>query len=152
MRVDVELSKYDIRKVAVGQPAKIEIAGRSYTGSVTKLKRLARTDASDKAKVTVEVTIDAPDDSILLGIEADVDLYTQEKENVLLIPTEAYYSDDDGEYCYVITDGCIAKKYFTIGVEAEDAVEVLDGIAEGDAVITDAVTDDQVGKKAVSAR
>lgn len=152
MRVDVELSKYDIGKVAVGQPAEIEIAGSSYTGSVSKLKRLAQTDASDKAKVTVEVTIDHPDDSILLGIEADVDIHTQEKENVLLIPTEAYYSDDNGEYCYVIADGCVTKKYFTTGVETDDVVEVLDGIAEGDVVITDAVTDDMVGKKAVSAK
>ncbi len=152
LRVDVELSKYDIGKVAEGQTAEIEVAGKVYTGSVSKLKRLAQADASDKAKVTVEVTIDEPDDSILLGIEADVDIHTQEKENILLIPLESYYSDDDGDYCYVIADGCIEKRYFTSGMETADAVEVMDGIAEGDVVITDAVTDDQIGKKAVSAK
>ncbi len=151
LRVDVELSKYDIGKVAMGQLADIEIAGRTYTGKVTQLKRLAVADTSDKAKVTVEVTIDQPDESILLGIEADVDIHANEKENVLLIPIEAYYSDDAGDYCYVISNGVIDKKYITIGLEAEDVVEVQDGLQEGDTVITDAITDDQIGKKAVSA-
>lgn len=152
LRVDVELSKYDIGKIAEGQKAEIEVAGKAYTGSVTKLKRLAQTDASDKAKVIVEVTFDEPDDSILLGIEADTDIHTQEKEHVLLIPIEAYYSDDEGDYCYVIADGHIEKKYITAGMETESAVEVLDGITEGEEVITDAVTDAQIGKRVVSAK
>ncbi len=152
MRVDVELSKYDVGKVAAGQPADIEIAGRSYTGTVSKLKRLAVSDASDKAKVTVEVMINEPDESLLLGIEADVDIHANEKENVLLIPLEAYYTDDDGDYCYVIENGVIGKKYFTVGMETDSAVEIQDGLKEGEIVITDAITDDQVGKKAVSAK
>lgn len=152
LRVDVELSKYDIGKVSEGQTAEIEIAGKTYTGRVTQLKRLAVTDASDKAKVTVEVTINQPDDSILLGIEADVEIHAEEKKGVLLIPAEAYYSDDEGDYCYVITDGVIEKKYISVGLETDEAIEVLEGITEGTVVVTDAITDDQVGHKAVSAK
>lgn len=150
VKVDVELSKYDIAKVKEGQKADISIAGTMYEGTVSNIKRLAVTDAKDKAKVTVGVHIENPDENIILGLEADVDIHTEQKEDALLIPAAAYYSDDEGDYCYVIQEGKIAKKYIETGVESEDYIEVISGIEENEVVITDAITDEQIGKKAVA--
>ena len=150
MKVDVGLSKYDIGKVSVGQKADIDIAGRVYTGSVTEIKRLAENKNSDKAKVTVCVKFDEPDEGVYIGIEADVKIYTEEKQGALVIPIEAYYADDAGDYCYIIKDGVVEKQYITTGVEADDVIEVVMGLKEGDTVITDAVTDEQIGKRAES--
>ena len=69
---------------------------------------------------------------------------------MLTIPAEAYYADDDGDYCYIIKDGAVAKQYITTGVGSDDFIEIVMGLKEGDVVITDAVTDDQIGKKAES--
>ncbi len=148
LEVDVELSKYDIGKVSVGQKADIVIAGNIYPGTVSEVKKLAQKDSSDKAKVTAVVHIDAPDDKIVLGIEADVDIHTEEKTDILIIPIEAYYTDDDGDYCYLITDGMIEKKYVTTGITSDSFIEIEKGLTENDVVITDAITDDQVGKRA----
>ncbi|HKM21560.1 MAG TPA: efflux RND transporter periplasmic adaptor subunit [Lachnospiraceae bacterium] len=148
LKVDVELSKYDIGKIAVGQKADIVIAGMTYPGTVTEIKKLAQKDASDKAKVTAEVKIDEPDDKIVLGIEADVDIHTEEKADALVIPIEAYYTDDGGDYCYLISEGVVEKRYITVGISGTSFIEVSDGISEGEVVITDAITDDAVGKKA----
>ncbi len=150
LKVNTEISKYDIGKIKEGQKAQISIAGSTYTGSVSEIKRLAKSGSSDKAKVTVEVHIDEPDENVYLGLEADVTIYTQEKDHTLTIPAEAHYVDDDGDYCYCITDGVIEKKYFTAGVESDETVEALDGVDEGIVVITDAITDEQIGKKAVT--
>ncbi len=148
LKVDVGISKYDIGKIKVGQKAEIKLAGTSYAGTVSEIKRLAETGDSDKAKVTVSVRFDEPDDNIFIGLEADVTIFTTEKSNVLTIPLEAYYVDDGGTYCYTIEDGTIEKKYITTGIESADYVEVMMGLSNGDIVITDAVTDDQVGTKA----
>jgi RND family efflux transporter MFP subunit len=150
LKVKVELSKYDISKVKIGKEADITIADNIYSGSVTEIKRLAVEDTSDKAKVTAEVHIENPDENIILGIEADVDIYTEEKENVLLIPIEAFYSDDMGDYCYTIAGGLVEKKYIKVGILSDTFVEIAEGINKGDIVITDAITDDRVGKKAVA--
>jgi multidrug efflux pump subunit AcrA (membrane-fusion protein) len=117
---------------------------------VTEIKRIAETKNSDKAKVTVSVKFDQPDERVYLGLEADVTIYTEEKSSVLTISSEAYYADDDGDYCYIIDDGLVKKQYITTGVESDDRIEVTMGLKQGDQVITDAVTDDQIGKKAVS--
>ena len=150
MKVDVGISKYDIGKIEVGQKAEINIAGNTYSGTVSQIKRLAEKGSSDKAKVTVSVKFDEPDERVYIGLEADVTIYTNEKQGVMTIPVEAYYADDDGDYCYIIKDGVVAKQYITTGVESDEYIEITMGLKNGDVVITDAVTDEQVGKKAES--
>ena len=150
IKVDVGISKYDIGKISKGQKADINIAGNIYTGTVSDIKRLAETTDSDKAKVTVSVKFDEPDEKVYIGLEADVTIHTNEKQGVLTIPSEAYYADDDGDYCYIIKDGVVDKQYITIGVEGGDDIEVVMGLKEGDTVITDAITDEQIGKRAES--
>ena len=150
IKVDVGISKYDIGKIEVGQRAEIDIAGSVYAGKVTEIKRVAKTGNSDKAKVTVCVKFDSPDEKVYLGLEADVTIYTNEKQRALTIPSEAYYADDDGDYCYIIDEGAIKKQYITVGLESDDRIEVAMGLKEGDLVITDAITDEQIGTKAES--
>ena len=150
IKVDVGISKYDIGKIAVGQRADIDIAGSTYSGKVISIKRVAENNNSDKAKVTVSVKFDQPDERVYLGLEADVTIYTSEKQGALTISNEAYYADDEGDYCYIIDDGVIKKQYITVGLESDDRIEVAMGLKEGDLVITDAITDEQVGTKAES--
>ena len=149
VKVDVGISKYDIGKIALGQKADISVAGNTYTGKVYEIKRLAEAKDSDKAKVTVSVRFDDPDDKIYIGLEADVTIHTSEKDGVLTISSEAYYADDGGDYCYTIDDGIISKRYITVGSRTDDLIEVVSGLSNGDTVITDAVTDAQIGTKAI---
>ncbi|MCR5651339.1 MAG: HlyD family efflux transporter periplasmic adaptor subunit [Lachnospiraceae bacterium] len=148
MKVDCGISKYDIGKIEKGQKAEVNIAGNKYTGSVFEIKRFAEAKDSDKAKVTVSVKIDEPDDRVYIGLEADVTIFTNAKAGVLTIPTEAHYADDGGDYCYTITDGKVAKQYIAIGSDSGERIEVTGGLQNGDIVITDAITDDSIGKRA----
>ncbi len=150
IKVNVGISKYDIGKIEPGQRAQISIAGNTYSGSVTRILRIAETGKSDKAKVTVYVKFDEPDDRVYLGLEADVVIFTDEKDKVLTISSEGCYTDDYGDYCYLIEDGVVKKQYITTGVRSEESVEVVNGLREGSIVITDAITDDSIGEKAMS--
>lgn len=148
LKVTVMISKYDIGDIKVGQKAEMTVSGKTYPGTVQYINRLAESDATDKSKVQVEIHIDKPDDSIILGIETDVRIYTEEKKNVLLIPYEALYADDKGDYCYVIKNKIIEKKYITIGIVTDEYAEVIQGLDETTHVIMDAVTDSKIGEKA----
>ncbi|MCR5108571.1 MAG: HlyD family efflux transporter periplasmic adaptor subunit [Lachnospiraceae bacterium] len=150
LKVTVMLSKYDVASVREGQRAELDVAGKRYVGHVSRISQIATTDSSDKSKVEVDIKIEGGQD-LILGIEADVTIYTDEKDDVLLIPYAAFYSDDEGDYCYVIEDGVIVKKYIQAGIVSNDSVEVRDGLKENAVVITDAITDEQVGDKAVEA-
>ncbi len=151
LKVTVMISKYDIGLIKEGQRAEVAIADAVFHGTVTRINHVATKEDSDKNKVAVDVHIDDPDERVILGLEADVTIFTDEKMGVLVIPYAGFYSDDDGDYCYVIEDGVIAKKYVTAGIRTADNVEITGGLNEGDMVITDSVTDSQIGEKATYA-
>ena len=150
LKVNVGISKYDIGKIELGQRANVSIGGHNYSASVSEINRLAQATDSSKAKVLVSVHIDDPDEYVYLGIEADVTIFAHEKENALMIPQESYYADDSGDYCYIIKDGVIEKRYITTGVSSDEYIEVIDGLNAGDVVITDSITDESIGGRAVS--
>lgn len=149
MAVEAMISKYDIDKVTLGQRAKIAIAANTYNGTITKIDQVTVTDTSDKAKVPVTVTIEKPDARVYLGIEADVDINIASKESALTIPTSAVYSGEEGEYCYQLKGGAVQKTMIETGLANSTLTEVTSGIELGDKVITDAVTEDKIGVKAV---
>ncbi len=142
------VSKYDILDIRKGQKAVVDIAGRRYEGEVTRIGKLATEDSSDKNRVEVEITLTGADEAAIIGLEGDVTIFTDEKEGALIIPVEALYSDDNGDYCYVIKEGRVEMKRIKTGIKDFSSAEVTEGLEEGDIVITDSVTGDDIGKKA----
>lgn len=148
LRVVVEVTSHEMSQIAKGQPASIEVGGQLYEGEVTKIRMETVTDSQNKAKLQVEVHINNPDEHIYLGTDADVTIETGKSENAVLIPNNALYADDGGDYCYLLENGVIGKKYLTCGLSGDDMTEVVEGLTGGEKVIIDAMTDDKVGKSA----
>lgn len=145
----VEVTSYEMADVQPGQRAAVEVGGNVYEGNVSRIRMETITDSQNNAKLQVEIHIDEPDGKIYLGTDADAVIETGQKEHVVLIPHNALYADDDGNYCYLIENGVVAKRYLTCGLGGESGTEVLEGLSGGEQVITDAMTDERVGKKAV---
>lgn len=148
LRVVVEVTSHEMSQIVKGQQATIKVGGQFYEGEVTKIRMETVKDAQNKAKLQVEVHINNPDERIYLGTDADVTIQTGKSENTVLIPNTALYADDGGDYCYLLEDGVIAKRYLTCGLAGTEMTEVVEGLAGGEKVITDAMTDEKVGKSA----
>ncbi len=143
-----EISRYDIPDVKLGQKAITEIGSKQYEGMVTKINSLAKMDDSDKSRIEVEVSVPGAGEDAILGMEADVTIFTEVSEDTFVIPVEGLYSDENGDYCYTIDNGVVVKKNVTTGIRTKDEVEITGGLNSGDIVITDAVTDEKAGKRA----
>ncbi|MFO0552797.1 MAG: efflux RND transporter periplasmic adaptor subunit [Polyangiaceae bacterium] len=83
----------------------------------------------------VEVTPVRVDRRIAIGQRADVSIELARRENVLVVPTRLVQRDATGAFVYVNRGGKIAIARPTFGVSGKDAVEVLDGLEEGDLVL-----------------
>ena len=137
VRVNISLSKYDLSKVALGQTAEVEISGQTYEGTVSKINRMAEKNDSGTRLVAAEVHIENPDDNIYLGIEGKVKIMAQKSENTLVVPIAAINTDQTGDFCFVVKDGILERHDVTAGLSSEDSIEILDGLEEGDIVLTD---------------
>ncbi len=144
-KVKMSVSKYDIAQVHEGQKAEIKIGNIRYGGKVSKISQAAESDVSGKAKAAVEIDIDTKDD-LIVGLEADVTLKLEEATDVLRVPTECIYQDDDGTFVYITDKREVRKAYVTTGYKDSLFTEVR-GIAEGTHVVNDPEAPTHVGEK-----
>ena len=127
------VNKYDIDVLAEGQPATVKIRGNDYEGKVSRIERMTDPDAG--TGIGVEITLDEPDENIILGLEVKSYVKTAALENVLQIPTEAFNSDDEGDYVFVVRDKKAVKIFVEAGVKNDDMVEIRSGLNENDVVV-----------------
>lgn len=135
VKVEITVSKYDLEKIAVGQTATIDIAGKKYDGRLTKINGMATTNASGAAVVGAEIEIDNPDSAIYLGIEARVEIHIANVTGAMAIPVELINSDKEGDFVFVVEDGVVVKKRITTGISSDTYSQVTDGLTEGEQVI-----------------
>lgn len=151
IKVTFQAGKTDVEKLAVGQAVNITIMGNSYTGTVSKINRMAETNASGTPMVGVEVHIENPDDRIILGMDAKLEVLTRRAENALLIPVEVVNADKDGDFLYVVEDGKVVRKPILCGITSDSYTEVLEGITEEDQIIQRSLTGEVIEGMAVTA-
>lgn len=135
--VDVTLSRYDYDTVKEGQSAEITLGDNTYQGTVTKMSHIAVQNEKGTPVISATVSINDPDDDIFLGVDAKVKIHAASAKNVVTLPVEVVNIGKDGSFCYVIEDGLVTKRDITTGISSEDYVEVIDGIKEGEEVISD---------------
>ena len=137
VKVDISITKYDLPKIALGQKADITIADREYEGEVTKINKVAASNAQGSPVVGVEIHINNPDSDIYLGVEAQVVIHTDSARDVITLPVEIVNTDRNGDFCYVVQDGVVTMRRITTGISSDTDVEVTEGLTEGDQVVYD---------------
>lgn len=136
VKVDIAVTKYDLEKMEVGQKAAVTVSGHSYEGEIVKINKMATANSSGTPVVGAEVRINNPDEYIYLGIEAKVEIYTRSASQVLVLPVECVNADKEGDFVYVVENGIVVKKSVTTGISSDMYIEIKEGLAEGEQVIT----------------
>ncbi len=135
VKVTFSVSKYDLERIAVGQSAAIELANSTYTGTVTKINKMAVQDMMGNYELNAEITIENPDENIYLGVDVKAEILSAKAENVLLLPLTALYADKTGEYVYVIEDNVVTRRNIVTGISSAEFIEVKEGLTSQDQVI-----------------
>ena len=149
---DIFLTVVDPGKVAVRAEADEKERAALKAGQVARYSPTADPDGKLAGKVAtvavaplggrfeVKLTLDGKADGLVPGTTGSVRVVTGKKDGAVTIPASAVYSDDDGDGKYVYrpgADGAKPKKQpVTTGLTAGDKVEITDGLADGDEVLT----------------
>jgi len=128
--------EYELPFLRVGQPAEMTLSylpGRSIRGRVALVYPVL-----DAATRTVQVRLEFPNPDLKLKPEmyADVELRGDLGER-LAVPESAVLSTGTRDIVFVSQgEGTFEPREVRLGLRASDAVEILDGLAEGEAVVT----------------
>lgn len=137
VKVSISISKYDLEKLKVGQKATVTIGGMVYDGEVSKIDKMATKNASGASVVNADIKIVNPDENIFLGVEAKISVSTSKSEDALLVPFSAVNSDMEGDFVYAVENGVIVKKPVQTGISSDLNIEIVEGLKEGDQVLTE---------------
>lgn len=176
MRVIASVDEADIGSVLEGQRVEFTVdayVGETFNGTVTQVRQNATTTNN---VVTYEVVVDAPNPELKLkpGLTANITIYTKESGEVLTVQPKALkfnplqydgvqgYSIDPasremaekrmpkGQGILWTLDGKVFKaRQVTTGMSSKIATEVS-GVREGDVIVLEASTEEQVKKSASS--
>lgn len=143
LKVEVNISQYDIHKIALGQVVKIEIEGLegvSYEGVVSHIGSRAVTKvlrSSQEMVIEVDVDINGEDFNVKPNYTAKVEIETASEKDAMVLPYEAVFINKEGEKIIYTVENNKAKAH-TIerGVEGMFTFVVLsDTIQVSDKVI-----------------
>ncbi len=154
--VEFSISKDDLTAVTEGQKARVVIADKEYTGKVVFVSRVATMDANalgtstSGGSIKGRIELDNPDENIFVGVSAKAYIFIGEATGALAVPYSALCTDVDGDYVLVVNENnIIERKDITLGLYSGEYYEVLEGLAEGDKVITEVTKDMKPGAEYV---
>lgn len=147
--VDFVLGKADIFKVSLDMPCRVTAADDTVVdGVVTYISPVATQSSgvnissligSGSANgVDAKVTIEKPTSSVIIGLDVDVSIDVDSKDNVLIVPSEAVKNDSNGTYVYIYNSKTkrIKSSKVELGLSDDTRYEIVSGCEEGDTVIT----------------
>ncbi len=129
------INEVDIRKVKTGQIVALGLDAFpdiQLSGTVTQVANVGETRKGSDTKVfEVEITVNESDSTYRPGMTTSNQILTNEINDVLQIPLEAVYAQDNMSFVYVKDGVTIKKQQIQLGPANDEFVIVENGIEEG---------------------
>jgi len=139
LQIEVEVPEVDIGKVKVGQRAEIgldALPDEVFLGGVVKIDP-AEEVIQGVVYYKVTIDFDKLDKRIKSGMTADIDIITQKKNNVLVVPARAIISQDGKKMVRVLEGEGFKMREVKTGIHGnEGEIEIISGLKEGERVVT----------------
>jgi HlyD family secretion protein len=137
--VDIQVSEIDISKIQVDQPARLTfdaLPDQVYAGKVVEVGRIG-VDDSGIAKFDVTVEVSEPDEAILTGMTATVEIIAMQLKAVLLVPNQSIRVEDGKQVVYVMrAQAGMQPVEIKLGASSDAYSQVVSGdLKEGDRVV-----------------
>lgn len=155
-QIMAKVDETDIGNIKVGQDATFTVdtyTGRTFTAHVSKISQTdtgnswdtsstssSSSSTSSSASVIyyyVTLDVDDPDSELLPAMTARVEINTADKPQALVVPISTLKTDANGSYVIVKNpDGSQENRYVQTGIYSDEYVEILDGLSEGEQVVS----------------
>lgn len=137
LRLVANVVEKDLRMVSAGDKAVVEVdayPGEKFNGKIARVSPIL-----DPATRTAPMEVEIPNPQYRLkpGMYAKVNLEVEGRENVLLAPKISLTDSEGQRGVYIPTDeGRAQFKPVKVGIEDSERVEILEGLAEGETIVS----------------
>jgi HlyD family secretion protein len=136
--VSAPMDEVDSARLKPGLPARVAIdafPNQRFPGHVVRVGAYVLDVEEQNRTVEIEVELDDEEfaATLLPGTSADVEVILDKHENVLRIPSAALLS---GDKALRVDDDTLVERGVQVGLRNWDMAEIVEGLAEGDRVVT----------------
>ncbi len=134
--VEAPFDEANAAELKVGQATRLNLdayRGVDFPGEVEYIAPVVMLNPDLSRTLNVKVRVLEDQEKFIPGMSADVVVLVDEKENVLYLPSEALVRQ---RYAYVVENGIARRREVKIGIGNWKTTEILEGLEEGETVIT----------------
>lgn len=152
--VETTVKGYDLGEVREGLPVIIRseaLGEEEFEGTLTRIAPAANKNTMGETDLTAgdpvfaaEVTVLTENTGLKIGMETDLDYIVQREENVLTVPYEAVYRNEEGDFCVICAeeqeDGTWLLRELPVEVGMDDDLDRAvsgEGLTEGMRILSD---------------
>ena len=142
LEVVADVLTQDAMRLAAGSPVALTpvVGGTTIAGTVKRIEPAGFTKLSslgvEQQRVRVIVAFDAPPEGLGVGYRLQAEFFTGRKTDALLVPRfSVLQAPDRSFYVLKVEDGRVRKQPVEIGLRNDLQMEVVAGLAEGDALV-----------------
>ncbi|MBN1870995.1 MAG: efflux RND transporter periplasmic adaptor subunit [Candidatus Omnitrophica bacterium] len=137
VKIEVNVAERDLPKIKEGQSSAIKVdayPGEVFEGVVDRVSPVV--DLTSRTAL-IEVKIPNDDHRLRPGMFGRITILIIEKENALIVPRDAIVKEDSSNYVFVVGDGNrVNMRKVELGLSEDNKLEVIDGLNEGELVVT----------------
>jgi HlyD family secretion protein len=136
LRVRLYVDEPELGRIAERQPVTLTweaLSGREWKGTVERLPSSIQALGTRQVGEVI-CLIANPGHELLPGTNVDATIRTAVVENALVIPKETLRRDAQGLFVFRLDGGSVEHRPVKTGASSISAVQVTEGLAEGDAV------------------
>jgi HlyD family secretion protein len=137
VRLVANVVERDLRQVQVGEGTRVEVdafPGEMFMGRIARVSPVL-----DPATRTAPIEVEIPNPGFRLkpGMYARVAITTEERKEALVVPGNAVIDTGGRRGVFLLGEADVVSfRAVTVGIEAPEHIEILEGVAEGDRVVT----------------
>ncbi|TFG91403.1 MAG: efflux RND transporter periplasmic adaptor subunit [Syntrophobacterales bacterium] len=136
VKVEVDLPEEIFSSIHEGGQAIITldaIPDKTFTGKITKIY-----PTIDPMSRTFKVTLTLTNPALLLrsGMTARSKVIQKSREAALCAPKSSLVQGEQGYLIYIINADTVKKSPVKVGMEGDSVIEIIEGVSEGDLVVT----------------
>ena len=136
VRLVANIIEKDLKQIGVGDMARVEVdafPGENFMGRIARVSPVL-----DPSTRTAPIEVEIPNDQYRLkpGMYARVGIITESHPNALVVPTNSVVDANGTRGVYLSVNNVAQFHPVKIGIESNDRTEILDGVSEGDRVVT----------------
>lgn len=149
---EASFNEVDVVKIKVGQRAEVTfdaLPDLVLAGKVIEVDSVG-TESMGVVSYKVKVALDENNENIKPSMSANIEVFTEEKDNVLVVPSSAIKTANGKKYVEVVKDANLEesafrsgiilttppeRRFIEVGISSDTLTEIKSGLAEGEIIV-----------------